>query len=184
MLMTVGNVVERMNKLMLQLRTGARPVEQPRSVDLASAIRNVCAAKSEESTLIDMDLAGGVYGVGHVDQLEHVIGHLVQNALDAIAAGGRVSVRLRRDDDAAVIEVTDNGVGMTPEFVRDRLFKPFQTTKATGMGVGVYESAQYVTELGGRILVDSTPEVGTRVRVVLPLGNDTVTPTVEPKEAA
>ena len=78
----------------------------------------------------------------------------------------------------------DTGVGMTSEFVRDRLFKPFQTTKATGMGVGVYESAQYVTELGGRILVDSTPDAGTRVRVVLPLGNDTVTPTVEPKEAA
>lgn len=184
MLMTVGNVVERMNKLMLQLRTEARPVEQPRSVDLASVIRNVCAAKSEEGTSIDMDLAGGIYGLGHIDRLEHVIGHLVQNALDAVTAGGRVSVRLRRDDDAAVIEVVDSGVGMTPEFVRDRLFKPFQTTKATGMGVGVYESAQYVTGLGGRILVDSTPDAGTRVRVVLPLGNETVTPTVEPKEAA
>jgi signal transduction histidine kinase len=119
-----------------------------------------------------------------VDQLEHVIGHLVQNALDATAGRGRVSVRLRRDDDAAVIEVTDSGVGMTAEFVRDRLFKPFQTTKATGMGVGVYESAQYVTGLGGRILVDSTPELGTCVRVVLPLGHDTVAPTREPKEAA
>ena len=52
------------------------------------------------------------------------------------------------------------------------------------MGVGVYESAQYVTGLGGRILVDSTPDVGTRVRVVLPLGRDTVGPTMEPKEAA
>jgi putative PEP-CTERM system histidine kinase len=184
MLMTVGNVVERMNKLMLQLRTGVRPVEQPRSVDLAPAIRNVCAAKSEQNASIDLDLAGGVYGMGHVDQLEHVIGHLVQNALDATAGRGRVSVRLRRDDDAAVIEVTDSGVGMKPEFVRDRLFKPFQTTKATGMGVGVYESEQYVTGLGGRILVDSTPEVGTCVRVVLPLGHDTVAPTREPKEAA
>ena len=184
MLMTVSNVVERMNKLMLQLRTGARPVEQARSVDLVSVIRNVCAAKSEQNASIDMDLAGRVYGVGHVDQLEHVIGHLVQNALDATTGKGRVSVRLRRDDNAAVIEVTDSGVGMTPEFVRDRLFKPFQTTKATGMGVGVYESAQYVTGLGGRILVDSTPDVGTRVRVVLPLGHDTVAPTMEPKEAA
>jgi putative PEP-CTERM system histidine kinase len=184
MLMTVGNVVERMNKLMLQLRTGARPIEQPRSVDLASVVHNVCVAKLEQNVAIDMDLAAGVYGVGHVDQLEHVIGHLVQNALDATTGKGRVSVCLRRDDNAAVIEVTDSGVGMTPEFVRDRLFKPFQTTKATGMGVGVYESAQYVTELGGRILVESTPEVGTRVRVVLPLGHDTIAPTREPKEAA
>jgi putative PEP-CTERM system histidine kinase len=184
MLMTVGNVVERMNKLMLQLRTGAKPVEQPRSVDLQSVIRNVCATKSEQNASIDMDLAVGIDGVGHMDRLEHVIGHLVQNALDATAGRGLVSVRLRRDDNTAVIEVTDSGVGMTPEFVRDRLFKPFQTTKATGMGVGMYESAQYVTGLGGQILVDSTPDVGTRVRVVLPLGHDTAAPTMEPKEAA
>ena len=184
MLMTVGNVVERMNKLMLQLRTGARPVEQPRSVDLQSVIRNVCAAKLEQNASIDMDLAVGIYGVGHMDRLEHVIGHLVQNALDATTGRGRVSVRLRRDDNTAVIEVTDSGVGMTPEFVRDRLFKPFQTTKAAGMGVGMYESAQYVTGLGGQILVDSTPDVETRVRVVLPLGHDTAAPTMEPKEAA
>jgi putative PEP-CTERM system histidine kinase len=184
MLATVGNVVERMNKLMLQLRTGVRPVEQPRSVDLALVIRNVCATKSEQNASIDLDLDDAIHGVGHVDQLEHVIGHLVQNALDATTGSGRVSVRLRRDDNTAVIEVADSGVGMTPEFVRDRLFKPFQTTKATGMGVGVYESAQYVTGLGGRILVDSTPQVGTRVRVVLPLGHDTVAPAMEPKEAA
>jgi putative PEP-CTERM system histidine kinase len=184
MLMTVGNVVERMNKLMLQLRTEATPVEKPRPVNVEAIIRDVCAAKSEQNASIDMDLAAGISAVGHADQLEHVIGHLVQNALDATADHGKVSVRLRRDDDAAVIEVTDSGVGMTPEFIRDRLFKPFQTTKATGMGVGVYESSQYVTELGGRILVESAPNVGTRVRVVLPLGKNTAAPSLEPKEAA
>ena len=184
MLMTVGNVVERMNKLMLQLRTEATPVEKPRPVNVETIIRDVCAAKSEQNASIDMDLAAGISAVGHADQLEHVIGHLVQNALDATADHGKVSVRLRRDDDAAVIEVTDSGVGMTPEFIRDRLFKPFQTTKATGMGVGVYESSQYVTELGGRILVESAPNVGTRVRVVLPLGKNSAAPTLEPKEAA
>src|SRR6266566_4976669 len=119
--------------------------------------------------MIDMDLTPGISAMGHADQLEHVIGHLVQNALDATGGRGKVAVRLRRDDEAAVIEVTDNGVGMTPEFVRDRLFKPFQTTKAAGMGVGMYESAQYVTGVGGQILVDSTTDVGTRVRVVLTL---------------
>jgi len=184
MLMTVGNVVERMNKLMLQLRTEATPVEKPRPVNVETIIRDVCAAKSEQNASIDMDLAAGISAVGHADQLEHVIGHLVQNALDATADHGKVSVRLRRDDDAAVIEVADSGVGMTPEFIRDRLFKPFQTTKATGMGVGVYESSQYVTELGGRILVESAPNVGTRVRVVLPLGKNTAASTLEPKEAA
>jgi putative PEP-CTERM system histidine kinase len=184
MLMTVGNVVERMNKLLLQLRAGATPVEKPRPVDLEAVIRNVCVAKSEQSTSVDMDLATGVFAMGHAEQLEHVIGHLVQNALDATAGSGKVSIQLRRVDDAAVIEVADSGVGMTPEFVRDRLFKPFQTTKATGMGVGVYESLQYVTGLGGRIQVDSTPNAGTHVRVVLPLGYGNAAPDLMPREAA
>jgi putative PEP-CTERM system histidine kinase len=184
MLMTVGNVVERMNKLMLQLRTGAVPVEKPRPVDLESIIRGVCAAKAEQKAPIEMDLVAGISALGHPDQLEHVIGHLVQNALDATSGDGKVAVKLRRDGDAAVIEVIDNGVGMTPEFVRDRLFRPFQTTKAAGMGVGVYESSQYVTGLGGMIQVDSTPEVGTQIRVLLPLGRDGAVASLEPKEAA
>src|SRR5262249_55871914 len=143
-----------------------------------------CKAKTEQSTTIDLDLAAGVSAMGHSDQLGHVIGHLVQNALDATAGRGPVSVRLRRDDQAAAIEVVDNGIGMTPEFIRDRLFKPFQTTKATGMGVGVYESSQYVTGLGGRITVDSTPNVGTRVCVVLPLALEVDVADLKPKEAA
>jgi putative PEP-CTERM system histidine kinase len=184
MLMTVGNVVERMNRLMLQLRTGATPVDKPRPVNLETVIRQVCGAKSGQHPAIDVELTSGISAMGHPDQLEHVIGHLVQNALDATGGEGRVSIQLRRDHDAAVIEVADSGIGMTPEFVRDRLFKPFQTTKPTGMGVGVYESSQYVTALGGRIVVDSTPNVGTRVRVLLPLGHDTTPPDIKPKEAA
>jgi signal transduction histidine kinase len=53
--------------------------------------------------------------------------------------------------------------------VQERLFKPFQTTKPTGMGIGAYESFQYVQELGGRVQVESTPDVGTRVKLLLPL---------------
>jgi signal transduction histidine kinase len=96
-----------------------------------------------------------------------VIGHLVQNAFDASGDGARVAVRVAREGDDAVIEVTDNGQGMAPEFVRDRLFKPFQTTKAGGMGIGAYESQQYVNEIGGQIVVASVPDEGTRVRVLL-----------------
>ena len=113
------------------------------------------------------------------ERLEHVIGHLVQNALDATTKGGAISVRLRRDDRFATIEVSDTGVGMTPEFVRDRLFKPFETTKAAGMGIGVYESWQYVSGLGGEMLIDSTPNVGTRVRVLLPLAEAVAAPAAQ-----
>ena len=67
-----------------------------------------------------------------------------------------------------MVEVADNGVGMTQEFVRERLFRPFQTTKSQGMGIGVYESFQYVSAIGGSIHVESAPNAGTKFRVLLP----------------
>jgi signal transduction histidine kinase len=106
--------------------------------------------------------------LGDEARLEHVIGHLLQNAIDAIPASGRVTVRIEAEDRFAVIVVSDDGVGMTPEFIRDRLFKPFETTKASGMGIGMYESVQYVASIGGDIQVASDPGAGTRVRVRLP----------------
>jgi len=179
MLTTVEHVVGRMHHLILQLRTGATPVEKPRLTDLEALVRRVCTGKASQVAPIDLELTPGITTVGHEDRLDHVIGHLVQNALDATATGGSITVKLGRDGPCAVLEVTDSGVGMTPEFVRDRLFKPFETSKADGMGIGVYESTQYVASLGGQILVDSTLGAGTRVRVVLPCG-DATTPASAP----
>jgi len=116
-----------------------------------------------------VEIVEEVAAQGHDDRLERVIGHLVQNAIDATGGQGRVWIRLARQADQALVEIGDTGHGMTSEFVRERLFKPFQTTKRTGMGIGAYESYQYVHELGGRVLVDTTPGAGTRMRLLLPL---------------
>ena len=176
MLATVQHVVERMNKLMLQLRLGTTPVETPRSVDFGIIVRRVCEAKAGDKARIELDVATKVAAAGNEERLEHVIGHLVQNALDATPNGGQVSVRLGCEDRFAVVEVTDHGTGMSPEFVRQRLFKPFETTKPTGMGIGVYESAQYIATLGGEILFDSKQNEGTRVRVLVPLADNATLP--------
>ncbi len=184
MLATVEHVVGRMYHLMLQLRTETTPVENPRVTELEAIVRRVCTAKSGRAAPISLELTPGTTAIGHEDRLDHVIGHLIQNALDATAGGGNVTVRLGRDGQGAALEVTDTGVGMTPEFVRDRLFKPFETTKTDGMGIGMYESMQYVAALGGQIMVDSTPGVGTRVRVVLPSGNGASPASAHSKVAA
>ncbi len=168
MLMTVEHAVGRMNHLMLQLRTEATPVDKPRPIDLESVVRRVCAAKTAQGAVIELELAPGIFTLGHEERLDHVIGHLIQNALDATADAGSVKVRLAHDDGSVILEVADTGRGMSPEFIRDRLFKPFETTKSGGMGIGVYESAQYVATLGGQIAIDSSPDAGTRGRVVLP----------------
>ncbi len=172
MLATVAHVVERMNQLMLQLRMGTTPIDKPHPVELAPLVRRVCAAKGGGEGRIRLDLAPGVQAIGHEERLEHVIGHLVQNALDATAGGGDVSVRTFREGAQAAVEVGDTGPGMSPEFVRDKLFKPFATTKAAGMGIGVYESSQYVASVGGQMAIDTAPGAGTRVRVVLPSGEE------------
>ena len=166
---TIDHVTQRMNGLMMQLRTGTTPVERPTPVDLGELVRRQHALKSAGRTgSVSLDAAGQLHVLGHEDRLERVIGHVIQNAIEATAGRGSVAVRVFVDGQNAVVEVVDDGVGMAPEFVRDRLFKPFQTTKPHGMGIGVYESFQYVTGLGGRMLVDSTPGVGTKVRVLLP----------------
>jgi len=129
-------------------------------------------------------LRSGTCAIGHEDRLDHVIGHVIQNALDATAERGSVSVRLGRDGNFAVLDVTDTGIGMSAEFVRERLFKPFETTKAEGMGIGVYESSQYVAGLGGRMLIDSAPGTGTRVRLLLPSGDGASAASAAQKEVA
>jgi putative PEP-CTERM system histidine kinase len=183
MLATVANVVARMNALMLQLRTGSTPVENPRPVDLAPVVRRVCAAKGIGAN-VELALTSGVHALGHEDRLEHVIGHLVQNALDATQARGQVRIGIAREAGFAVVEVADTGVGMSAQFQRERLFRPFESTKAAGMGIGVYESQQYVSGLGGRILVDSTEGTGTRVRVLLPSADGATAPPQSLKETA
>jgi putative PEP-CTERM system histidine kinase len=169
MLMTVEHSVERMKQLMMQLREGTTPVNAPQGVDLASVIGRIQRAKASQLPLPEVRFDEKPIAIGHEDRLERCIGHLVQNAIDATDAAGRVWVRLAMQDGLAMVEVGDTGHGMTAEFVRDRLFKPFQTTKTTGMGIGAYESFQYVQELGGRVQVDSTPDVGTQVRLLLPV---------------
>jgi putative PEP-CTERM system histidine kinase len=167
MLETVENVVERMGKLMQQLRSGETPVEGPRPVDLGAIVRRVQANRAAGQRGLKLETAAGVMALGHEDRLERVIGHLIQNGFEAAGENAHVAVRVFREADRAVVEVADNGVGMSAEFVRDQLFKPFRTTKATGMGIGAYESQQYVMGLGGRMDVQSEPGVGTRVLVIL-----------------
>lgn len=168
MLATVENSVDRMRHLMLQLHEGSTPVDNPRGIDVGEIIRRIQTAKAAQGRLVGVELRDRVIAKGHEDRVERVIGHIVQNALDATEDGGEVKIRLERQDDHAAIWVRDTGRGMSPEFVRERLFKPFQTTKVAGMGIGAYESFQYVNELGGKLVVDSELDVGTEVCLLLP----------------
>ena len=169
MLMTVENSLERMRQLMAQLREGTTPAGTSFGVDLAGVVKRIESVANGRGRRVDVRSAEPVVARGHEERLERIIGHVVQNALDATMASGQVWLELDKLGGQARIVVGDTGHGMTPEFVRDRLFKPFQTTKPTGMGIGAYESFQYVQELGGKISVESEPDKGTQVTMLVPI---------------
>ena len=103
------------------------------------------------------------------ERLERVLGHLIQNAIEATPKEGSVTISLVRAGEAVQVEIADTGEGMSEEFIRERLFKPFESTKSAGMGIGVFESREYINELGGRLEVSSQPSRGTTFKVILPL---------------
>jgi signal transduction histidine kinase len=118
---------------------------------------------------IELNLKSSVLTQGQEDRVERILGHLVQNALDATDSGGHVQLSLNKVANQAEIILCDTGHGMTPEFVSKSLFKPFQTTKQNGMGIGAYECFLYIQELCGSINVESKQGVGTTITIMLPL---------------
>ena len=170
MFTTVKHVEERMNKLLQQLGSGSRGEENLRPIRLAKLVERVVASKKAEGADIAVHAADAELAtVGYEQRFERVVGHLVQNAIDATRDSGEVRIRVGAEGTDAVIEIADSGCGMSEAFVRERLFRPFQTTKGNGMGIGVYEVAQYARDMGGRIEVDSRPGAGTRFRLKFPL---------------
>lgn len=169
MLMTVENSLERMRQLMLQLREGATPPGSAFGVNLGRIVENMGTVAAGRGRALEIQMKESTLARGHEERLERIVGHVVQNAFDATPTSGRVWLNLDRVGGQARIVVGDTGQGMSQDFIRERLFKPFQTTKQAGMGIGAYESFQYVQELGGKIEVESEVGVGTTVTVLLPI---------------
>ncbi len=104
------------------------------------------------------------------EQFTMVLTHLIKNAQDATPDDGTVDVTLTHTDGAAVITIADSGAGMSPQFIRDRLFRPFDSTKGVqGMGIGAYQAREFARKLGGDIQVRSEVGYGTTVTMTLPL---------------
>ena len=169
MLMTVENSLDRMRQLMLQLREGAAPGGGAVGVDLHRIAQELAASATRRGRTLELRPGERLAARGHVDRLERVIGHLVNNAFDATEPGQSVWIQIERLGSFVRVEVGDKGAGMSADFLQNRLFKPFQTTKVAGMGIGAYESFQYVQELGGKVQVDSEEGRGTVVTLLLPL---------------
>ncbi|MDA1326591.1 MAG: PEP-CTERM system histidine kinase PrsK [Proteobacteria bacterium] len=168
MLETVEESVEKMNALMVRLHAGGKEVAVNAIVVLEPLLQKVINGIVGSKRILSFESdVSGVAVVADRDRLCAVVAHLVDNALEATSEGGRVAVRLTSNGRDAVVEVEDDGIGMEEEFVRNELFRPFRTTKNSGFGIGVYESREFVRELGGRMEVDSARGRGTTIRIRL-----------------
>ena len=167
MIATLTESADRMAALIVRLSRGTTLAEPTAVVELC-----VLAARAVERArgpgTVELATAGPVLAVADADGLVQALGHLVRNAVEASPADRPVLVSIRAADDRAVIEVVDRGSGMSPAFIRDRLFRPFSSSKPAGFGLGAFEARQLVRAMGGALEVDSREGEGTRFRVTLP----------------
>ncbi|RVT53428.1 XrtA/PEP-CTERM system histidine kinase PrsK [Rubrivivax albus] len=176
MLATVESSLDKMRQLMLQLRAGQAAPGGTAGVELAPIAKRLVDAAAQRGRTLELERVEPVNTRGDAARIERVLGHVVQNAFDATPDSGRVWLSVARVSGQVHVVVGDTGLGMTRDFIENRLFKPFASTKTAtsagvsgGMGIGSFESFQYVRELGGQILVDSEPGRGTVFTLVLPL---------------
>jgi len=171
---TISHATQKMNRLLAQLRSQHSATQNVTQLSLSEVIEQVVRNRSvTEPRPVIKHNDHFVQILANKDRLAAIIEHLIQNAQDATNSDGYVNISLYNEERQAKIVIEDNGCGMSEDFIRDRLFKPFQTTKGNaGMGIGVYEASEFAKALGGRIDVSSRIGEGTTFLVSLPLANN------------
>ncbi len=169
-LFTIDHSVTKMNQLLLRLR-GASTAQEHRSIDLHQLVRAALLSKSKFKPTPSLTVQKNARISADPDRLERVIGHIIQNACEATPYDGHVEILLDSSPTEAILEIQDSGKGMEEDFIKERLFRPFDSTKTSGMGIGAYECRTYMEELGGRVLVSSTVGKGTCFRLSFPLSS-------------
>ncbi|MDN3645560.1 PEP-CTERM system histidine kinase PrsK [Pontixanthobacter aestiaquae] len=169
MLVTLRNSADKLNALLARLgRYGATNSENCEDIDLCTVARRV-VSQYEGVHAVSLVRSEPAKVRADLEGLEQALVHLVQNAIDASDPGSPVYLDVSADGVRARIEVVDSGVGMSPEFIRTSLFKPFVSSKNGGFGIGAFEAREIVRAMGGRLQVDSREGLGTRFIVSFPL---------------
>ncbi len=166
----ISQTAEKMKKMMDRLAVLSRPLELARArTDLNDIARD---ALSEMNGALGSKVTAefGQIPALAVDpeQMKKVVTNLLLNAAEASGDGGDIRLSTSQANGWVVLTVSDDGCGMTREFIEGRLFKPFSTTKSGGFGIGLYQVKGIVEAHGGRIEVESGVGRGTSFRVLLP----------------
>lgn len=166
---TISNSVDRMNNLLKKLRRDESDLVK--RLKIADVVENAVSECYRDKPRLSANIEKTDRTL-NADQvrLTMTLTNFIKNAQEATAASGEVHVTLGQQNNWAIITIEDSGAGMDWDFVHNRLFKPFDTTKSgKGMGIGVYLSREYISELEGTLNVVSAPGEGTTITISLPL---------------
>ena len=169
---TIDNSVTRMNHLLKRLQSSGRATPQ-RSVSIRSTILDAIKKSADRQPIPILSTGEADAPVlADAEQLVMILMHVLRNAQDATANDGFIDVAIIPGSGSVAIEIEDNGVGMDQEFIKNRLFKPFESTKSSmGMGIGAYQVREFIQAMGGQLKVSSEVDVGTNVCIELPISS-------------
>jgi putative PEP-CTERM system histidine kinase len=170
---TIRNTLFKMNDLMQRLKSIPEKTALDVKVNNIDRLsREVVAEFAKLRPKRVVYKGAPVYSCVDAEEIKKVIVNLVQNALDASFEKGTVLVETRKDNNLVCIQVSDTGGGMTEDFMKNYLFKPFRTTKNAGLGIGLYQCRQIVEAHNGRIEVQSEPGKGSVFITSLPVAEN------------
>jgi signal transduction histidine kinase len=172
-LRAIGKAVDHINGLISRLTS----IKEGLRINSVEGDLNQLVAKTLESlgtgTAGDVEVVTDLIDLPKLsfdpEQIKKVLINLLLNAKEAVGAGGRIEVSTASRNGWAVVTVADNGCGMSPEFLDRCLFRPFQTTKKKGLGIGMFQSRMIVEAHRGKLEVESEQNKGTVFKVLLPL---------------
>jgi putative PEP-CTERM system histidine kinase len=169
----IGNTARRIDEMIgrltaLRQRPDFKPVETDLNQIVSQALDNLDGMPHVELT---RELQPLPRVLVDREQIQSVVTNLLLNARDALGPGGRIRVSTKDLGDSIVLSVADNGCGMSAAFLKDSLFRPFQSTKKNGLGIGMFQSRMIVETHRGTIRVESETGKGSTFQVSLPVRN-------------
>jgi putative PEP-CTERM system histidine kinase len=172
MLKNLSSSVDKMRDLIRKLSDMPKKVElNLQVVDLVPLLKDTAKPFSNGKTKVGVEGPEQLIIRINREEIKKVIINLLLNAVEA-ANGGNVKVKISTDNGMACITVSDNGCGMSEEYIEKYLFKPFHTTKKKGLGIGLYQCKSVVKAHNGSIKVKSREGAGTDFMVYLPLDSE------------
>lgn len=173
MIKTTEHAVNKMNILLQHFKANSAGESGGlQTVDFVQLVSNVIKTKRQLKPEPQLNILnpGEVYITCNPNEVASAIGHIVQNAQEATPDSGKIAITLGTENNICVLKVADNGVGMTQDFIKTKLFRPFESTKGlSGMGIGAYQCRETLRALGGDLKVLSQPGVGTEFILTIPL---------------